>query len=63
MKQRIIFFLGVMLSLNFAHAQGIEEYTGGYKIKFNEDGSKYLRIIAWGQFWARFLPAGRQRNQ
>ncbi|MEC8832455.1 MAG: hypothetical protein VX772_08850, partial [Bacteroidota bacterium] len=30
------------------------EYTGGFKINFNEDGSKYLRMIAWGQFWAQY---------
>lgn len=35
-------------------AQGNLEYTGGYKVKFNEDGTKYLRIIAWGQFWAQY---------
>lgn len=36
------------------YAQGIDEYTGGYKVKLNEDGSKYFRIIAWGQFWAQY---------
>ncbi len=49
--------IGVTLSLfivQFTAAQGSTEYTGGYKVKFNEDGSKYLRIIAWGQFWAQY---------
>ncbi|MEC7264269.1 MAG: hypothetical protein VXW38_11055 [Bacteroidota bacterium] len=49
--------LGVALFLLFiptSFSQGNTEYTGGYKINFNEDGSKYLRIIAWGQFWAQY---------
>jgi hypothetical protein len=54
MKQRFLLFLGLLLSLNLLYAQGSTEYTGGYKIKFNEDGSKYLRIIAWGQFWGQY---------
>lgn len=36
------------------YAQGIDEYTGGYKVSLNDDGSKYFRIIAWGQFWAQY---------
>lgn len=54
MKQRCLFFLGLLLSIHLSYSQGSQEYTGGYKIKFNEDGSKYLRIIAWGQFWAQY---------
>ncbi|WP_408031055.1 hypothetical protein [Tenacibaculum xiamenense] len=46
-----LFFFIVSFSV---YSQGNTEYTGGYKIKFNEDGSKYLRIIAWGQFWAQY---------
>lgn len=46
--------MGLFLSCQLFFAQGIDEYTGGYKVKFNEDGSKYLRIIAWGQFWATY---------
>lgn len=43
-----------VLVVSSGFSQGNTEYTGGYKIKFNEDGSKYLRIIAWGQFWAQY---------
>ncbi len=35
-------------------AQGATEYTGGMKVKLNEDGSKYFRIISWAQFWAQY---------
>jgi len=31
------------------YAQGSPDYTGGLKMKINEDGSKYLRIISWAQ--------------
>ena len=54
MKRKFLLLLGLFLSVNLMYSQGITEYTGGYKIKFNEDGSKYFRIIAWGQFWAQY---------
>ena len=54
MKKTSLILMGLLLFCQFFYAQGIDEYTGGYKIKFNEDGSKYLRIIAWGQFWATY---------
>jgi len=36
-------------SLN-AKAQGSSDYSGGLKVKLNEDGSKYVRFITWHQF-------------
>lgn len=42
--------LGLFLaSFQFTMAQGSPDYTGGFKVKFNEDGSKYFRIISWAQ--------------
>ncbi len=35
-------------------AQGNTEYTGGYKVNLNDNGSKYFRTIMWGQFWAQY---------
>ena len=53
--RKFLFVLAVSLLVSpLAFSQGSTEYTGGYKVKFNEDGSKYLRIIAWGQFWAQY---------
>ena len=49
----LLFFLVLSFS-GQNYAQGITEYTGGYKIKLNEDGTKYFRTIAWGQFWAQY---------
>ncbi len=54
MKKIVYGLVLVLLSIAMGYSQGNTEYTGGYKIKFNEDGSKYLRIIAWGQFWAQY---------
>lgn len=54
MKRLFFLSFGLLLCYNLSYAQGSQEYTGGYKIKFNEDGSKYMRIIAWGQFWAQY---------
>ncbi|MAD98134.1 MAG: hypothetical protein CMB99_12480 [Flavobacteriaceae bacterium] len=53
MRKLILFTLGLFLYSSFSYSQGSTEYTGGYKIKFNEEGTKYMRIIAWGQFWAQ----------
>ena len=36
------------------YSQGSPDYTGGLKVKFNEDGSKYLRIISWAQVQANY---------
>lgn len=35
-------------------AQGSPDYTGGLKVKLNEDGSKYMRTIIWAQAWAQY---------
>ncbi|MGI9526668.1 MAG: hypothetical protein ACR2MS_06130 [Weeksellaceae bacterium] len=42
----LILFIGLFIPVQ---AQGSPDYTGGFKIKFNEDGSKYLRTISWVQ--------------
>ncbi len=38
-----------------AQGQGSLEYTGGMKVKLNEDGSKYFRLINWHQIWLRSI--------
>ena len=37
-----------------AFSQGSPDYTGGLKVKLNEDGSKYFRTIIWAQLWAQY---------
>lgn len=54
MKNKYIFLLSFFfLVTSLGLAQGSSEYTGGMKVKLNEDGSKYFRIISWAQFWAQ----------
>lgn len=53
--KKVLFMLALcMLVGQLVLAQGNTEYTGGYKVKLNEDGTKYMRFIAWGQFWAQY---------
>ncbi len=54
MKNKYLFVLSfLLLATVIASAQGSSEYTGGMKVKLNEDGTKYFRIISWAQFWAQ----------
>lgn len=46
-----MFLFAAAIGMN---AQGSELYGSGLKVKFNEDGSKYLRVISWAQVWARY---------
>lgn len=50
--KKIIILVGLFLT-SFAFSQGSPDYEGGLKVKINEDGSKYFRIISWAQFWAQ----------
>lgn len=52
-KQMYLWGILFLLPFSMLFAQGNSEYTGGYKFKLNEDGSKYFRVISWGQFWAQ----------
>lgn len=54
MRKLNISIIVCLLSYFFAFSQGNTEYTGGYKVKLNEEGTKYMRFIAWGQFWAQY---------
>ena len=50
MRKKTFLLVGLFLmSFQFIKAQGSPDYTGGLKFKFNEDGSKYLRLISWAQ--------------
>ncbi len=39
---------------DLSFSQGSPDYNGGIKIKLDEEGSKYIRVISWGQFWAQY---------
>jgi len=53
MKKFLCISLLVFLSSQ-AFSQGSPDYGSGMKINFNEDGSNYMRFIAWGQMWAQY---------
>lgn len=36
-----------------SYSQGSPDYGSGLKFNLNEDGSKYLRVLAWNQIWLR----------
>ena len=62
--KKIILSLFLAAAATGINAQGSELYGSGLKVKFNEDGSKYLRVISWAQVWARYNVnnAGTTRN-
>ena len=51
-KRRIGLSILLCLSLTagqYAFSQGSPDYTGGLKVKLNESGTKYFRLISWAQ--------------
>ena len=53
-KQKLLLLGLIFSSFQLLTAQGSPDYTGGLKFKFNEDGSKYLRLISWAQVQANY---------
>ena len=54
MRKQILLIIGLfMASFQCMTAQGSPDYNGGMKVKLNEDGSKYFRILSWAQIWAQ----------
>lgn len=55
MRKQALLLMGLfIISFQCIYAQGSPDYTGGLKLKFNEDGSKYLRVISWAQVQANY---------
>jgi len=49
--KRFLFLLTFSLFAGYtALSQYAPDYNGGFKIKFDEEGKKYLRILSWAQF-------------
>ena len=46
--------MALLMISTMAMGQASENYTGGLKVKLNDDGSKYMRFITWHQMWATF---------
>lgn len=53
MKKTIVLNL-LFFSCFQLYSQGSPDYGSGMKIKFNDEGTKYMRIISWGQMWAQY---------
>jgi len=51
----ILLLLVLFPFLSFS--QGSENYGAGIKIKVNDDGTKFIRLITWHQFWTRYTEA------
>ncbi|KOS05561.1 porin [Flavobacterium akiainvivens] len=51
--KRISLLAGILLLSLKGFSQGSTEYGSGLKFNLNEDGSKYMRVIAWNQIWLR----------
>ncbi len=49
-----IFFMAAVFLLSLkGFSQGSTDYGAGLKFNLNEDGSKFMRVIAWNQIWFR----------
>ncbi|WP_178985053.1 hypothetical protein [Winogradskyella helgolandensis] len=56
MKNQSLLLTGLLIMVfQFTIAQGSPDYTGGLKFKFNEEGTKYLRLISWAQVQANYI--------
>lgn len=55
MRKQILLCIGLFLvSIQYINAQGSPDYKGGLKVKFDEEGKKYLRVISWAQMQAGY---------
>ncbi|MEN8928578.1 MAG: hypothetical protein ABF242_05365 [Flavobacteriales bacterium] len=64
--KKLLLILGVgLLSISqYSFSQGSPDYNGGYKIKFDSTGKKYLRFISWAQVQANYSEfAAPNQNQ
>jgi hypothetical protein len=50
----IIVVLSLCFFSGFSQTEPEMGYGKGYRINFNDDGTKYMRFISWGQFWAQY---------
>ena len=51
--KKIFFMVAVLLLSLKGFSQGSTDYGAGLKFNLNEDGSKFMRVIAWNQIWFR----------
>lgn len=49
MKKNLLLIAGMFFACQLMYSQGAPSYEGGFKVKFDEDGKKYFRILSWAQ--------------
>ncbi len=49
MKIKLLILFCFALAIQYSFSQGSPDYEGGLKVKLNDDGSKYFRVISWAQ--------------
>lgn len=54
MNLKLNLFISAFLIALAGFSQGSMEYTDGMKVKLNDAGTKYFRIISWAQFWTQY---------
>ncbi len=54
MKKLLLILSCGILSTTQYLSQGSPDYQGGFKIKFDESGKKYIRFISWAQVQANY---------
>lgn len=55
MRKQFLLLLGLFLAgSHLTYSQGSPDYNGGFKVKFDEEGKKYFRIISWAQVQASY---------
>ena len=54
MKKLLLLLFVSIIATHSISAQGSPDYDGGMKVKLNDDGSKYFRIISWIQGQANY---------
>ncbi|MCB0486185.1 MAG: hypothetical protein KDC47_08315 [Flavobacteriaceae bacterium] len=54
MRKNVLILSCLLLAIQYSFSQGSPDYDGGLKVKLNEDGSKYFRVISWAQVQATY---------
>ena len=49
MKKKFLILFCFIMAIQYSFSQGSPDYSGGYKVKLNDDGTKYFRVISWAQ--------------
>ncbi|WP_223033384.1 hypothetical protein [Hanstruepera marina] len=49
MRNKLTLLFAFFMVMQYAFSQGSPDYNGGLKVKFDEEGKKYLRILSWAQ--------------